>query len=44
MGALCNLYTEQIMELATHYGRLEGMWFDAGWVCAITARISVWAK
>ena len=24
----------QIMELATHYGRLEGMWFDAGWVCA----------
>ena len=23
----------QIRELATNYGRLEGMWFDAGWVC-----------
>ncbi len=23
----------QIRELATGYGRLEGMWFDAGWVC-----------
>lgn len=24
----------QIRELATGYGRLDGMWFDAGWVCA----------
>ncbi len=23
----------QIRELATGYGRLEAMWFDAGWVC-----------
>lgn len=25
---------DQIRELASNYGRLEGMWFDAGWVCA----------
>lgn len=24
----------QIRELATNYGKLEGLWFDAGWVCA----------
>lgn len=24
----------QIRELATDYGKLEGLWFDAGWVCA----------
>ncbi|MDO4293274.1 MAG: alpha-L-fucosidase [Eubacteriales bacterium] len=24
----------QIKELATQYGQLDGMWFDAGWVCA----------
>lgn len=23
----------QIMELGTRYGKLDGMWFDAGWVC-----------
>lgn len=23
----------QIMELGTRYGHLDGMWFDAGWVC-----------
>lgn len=23
----------QIRELGTNYGRLDGMWFDAGWVC-----------
>ena len=25
---------DQIRELASNYGRLEGLWFDAGWVCA----------
>ncbi len=24
----------QIVELGSRYGRLDGMWFDAGWVCA----------
>ncbi len=24
----------QIRELATGYGRIDGLWFDAGWVCA----------
>ncbi len=23
----------QILELAAHYGRLDALWFDAGWVC-----------
>ena len=24
----------QIMELGSRYGQIDGMWFDAGWVCA----------
>lgn len=24
---------DQIRELGTNYGRIDGMWFDAGWVC-----------
>ncbi len=24
----------QILELGSRYGKLDGMWFDAGWVCA----------
>lgn len=23
----------QIMELGSRYGQIDGMWFDAGWVC-----------
>ena len=25
---------DQIMELGTRYGSIDGMWFDAGWVCS----------
>lgn len=28
----------QIMELGSRYGRLDGMWFDAGWVCPRTGQ------
>lgn len=28
----------QIRELVTGYGRIEGLWFDAGWMCARTGQ------
>ena len=33
MGTFCAFTQNQIRELAANYGKLDIMWFDAGWVC-----------
>ena len=34
MGAVPGIYQDQILELGKQYGRLDILWFDAGWVAA----------
>ncbi|MFQ9152206.1 MAG: hypothetical protein ACLR6B_12655 [Blautia sp.] len=44
MGTFVTFTHDQIRELASNYGRLEGLWFDAGWSALRTDRISGWEK